>query len=69
MEYTAKKVQAELNFHPDRSPFWETPTGQDILEAAAQMKLKATNTNQERCAIYAEAKRNAAYPACRRFDA
>lgn len=51
------RVQTQLNLHPDASPFWDTPDGQDILHEAAAMKLKATNTNKERCAIYAEAKR------------
>lgn len=69
MEYTTKNVQAEPNFHPDASPFWDTPKGQEVLEAAAQMKLKATNTNKERCEIYGAAKRNAAYPQGRRYVA
>lgn len=69
-EAERKRIQAELNFHPDASPFWDTPRGRETLESAHAMKLKATNTNKERCAIYADAKRNAAYPHAsgRRFD-
>lgn len=61
------RLQAELNFHPDASPFWDTPQGQDILEAAAGRGIKATNTNKERCEEYARAKQNAAYADGRRY--
>ena len=55
-----KDAQKELNFHPDNSPFWDTPGGQEVLEFAHANAMKATNTNKERCAIYARAMRAAA---------
>lgn len=61
------RLQAEMNFHPDASPFWDTPKGQETLEAAASYGIKATNTNKERCEIYAAAKQNAAYSDGRRY--
>jgi hypothetical protein len=64
-----KRIQAELDFHPDASPFWETPRGQDTLESAAKLRMKAKNTNKDRLEAYAWAKRNAAYPNPRRYVA
>jgi len=48
-----EQAQAALNTHPDRSPFWDSPMGQEALECARSNGLKAQNTNRERAAIYA----------------
>lgn len=61
------RIQAEFDFHPDASPFWETPRGQDTLESASKLGMKARNTNRERAEAYAAAKMNAAYPTPRRY--
>lgn len=46
-------AQADLNFHPDASPYWDSDRGQESLYIARAHGLKARNTNRERCAKYA----------------
>jgi hypothetical protein len=57
---TPKCAQANLDFHPDASPFWEGPLGQEALECAKAHGLKANTTNRERIKRHAEAMRNVA---------
>jgi hypothetical protein len=60
--YTKEEIanaQADLNFHPNASSFWDSSTGQEVLEIARAHKLDATNTNRERCALHAAAMREA----------
>ena len=45
-------AQLELNRHPDNSPFWDSPSGQDVMDIAKECGLKATNTDAERRAQY-----------------
>lgn len=42
-----------LNFHPDASPYWDSPEAQEVLRCAKYCGLKAQNTNKERCNEYA----------------
>lgn len=50
-------AQADLNFYPDASSFWDSSTGQDVLDIVRMHNLKATNTNRERCRLHAAAMR------------
>jgi hypothetical protein len=49
------EVQAELNGHPNASPFWDSDRGQEVLEAAKAYGIKAQNSNKDRARIYAVA--------------
>lgn len=53
------EAQRCLNLHPDASPFWDSPDGQEALEAAREFQLAAQNTNRERCRIHGELMRQA----------
>ena len=55
-----RRAQANLDFHPDASPFWDSPAGQETLEDAKLYGLKATTTNRERIERHATALRNVA---------
>lgn len=55
-QFTAEEIaqaQADLDFHPDASPFWDQ-AGQDSLYIARRAGLKAKNTNRERCRLHAQ---------------
>lgn len=55
-QFTAEEIaqaQADLDFHPDASPYWDQ-AGQDSLYIARRAGLKASNTNRERCRLYAQ---------------
>lgn len=55
-----KVAQANLDFHPDASPFWDGPLGQETLELAKELGLRVTTTNRERIERHACALRNVA---------
>lgn len=52
----AERVAAQkaLDLYPDNSAYWDSVAGQETLECARLVGLKATNTNRERCARYRE---------------
>lgn len=52
-----EKAQAAIDFHPDSSPYWDAPDGQDILRMVNEFGLKSTNTNRERVQLYRDAMR------------
>ena len=47
-------TQEYLDTMPDESPFWDSPTGQDVLHYARELSLESRNTNSERRAIQRE---------------
>ena len=53
-EEDKQEAQAALNLYPDNSTFWDTDSGQEVLECARHFGIDATNTNRERCRLHAE---------------
>lgn len=45
-------AQVALDSHPDSSPFWDSPMGQETLELARRYGMSARNTDRERRAIH-----------------
>ena len=58
MGYSEEEIaeaQKAIDFYPDTSSFWDSSTGQEVLDIVKVHKLKSTNTNRERCRLHAEA--------------
>ena len=65
MGYSEEEIaeaQKAIDFYPDTSSFWDSSTGQEVLDIVKVHKLKSTNTNRERCRLHAEAISSSLYP-------
>lgn len=60
--YTAEEIaeaQAELNFHPASSPYWESRSGQDHLAVIQALDLKPKYTEAQMRETYRRARAQA----------
>lgn len=52
ISFDVEWAQEQLNFYPDKSSFWDSPDGQEVIAIANAHKLEPATNNEQRKEAY-----------------